>query len=292
MQTSNRVQKILFVILILNLFVAILKIIIGNTISSSSLTADGYHSLSDGLSNVVGLIGIYLAMKPVDRDHPYGHKKFENMTSLLMGFVLIVFSAKIAWEAIEKIHTPSSPNISAESFLFFLLTLFINIFVATYEHKKGIELNSDILIADSTHTKSDIFVTIGVLFTLLAINFGAPPIIDPIISLVVVVFILFGAFSIIKRTSAILVDSAAVEVAQIKNIMTSFSDVVNVHAIRSRRAGNDIFVDMHIWVDPNMTITKSHNLVHNIENKLRDAIHPDIQVIIHVEPDNKKTGYK
>ena len=284
MQNAQKVKKVLIWILFANILVALTKIALGSAITSSSLVADGYHSMSDGLSNVAGLIGIYLAMRPVDRNHPYGHKKYENITGLFIGGVLFVFSLSIAKEAVERIGNPVVPQVTLESLVIIVVTLFINIFVATYEYKKAKELDSDILLADSLHTKSDILVTCGVLATLLAVYFGAPVIIDSVISLVIVVFIWIAAFNIVKKTSSALVDSAAVEVEKIKQVTLSFTSVVDVHAIRSRRSGNDIYVDMHIWVDPQMSIEDAHYLVHKIENKLKEEIHPDIHVLIHPEP--------
>ena len=286
MTNTEKVRKVLLVILVANIAVALLKLFMGYMIQSNSLVADGYHSITDGFSNVVGLIGIYLAMRPIDRNHPYGHKKFENMTGLFIGVLLFLLSINVAKEAVYAIKNPVMPQISMESIIALVATLFVNMFVTTYEHKKGIELESDILLADAAHTKSDIFVTIGVLVTLVAIKCGAPPIIDPVISIVVVVFIWGAAISILKRTSAALVDSAAIEVEQIRKVTMEFPEVIHVHAIRSRRAGNDIYVDMHIHVDGQMSIEKAHALSHAIEDRLKKEIHSDMQVIIHTEPAN------
>ncbi len=288
MYNDKKVRTILIIILIANWTVAFAKIIIGNIINSSSLTADGYHSLSDGLSNIVGIVGLYLAAKPVDKNHPYGHKKYENITSLFISGLLMFLAINIIKEAFGRFSDPVMPQINYESLIVLLLTLFINIFVATYEYKKGIELKSNILVADSMHTKSDIFVSVGVLITLLAIKFGAPPIIDPAISLIVAGFILFAAVEIAKQTSTSLLDTAAVNVEQIREIALSFSDVRDVHAIRSRKSGNDIYIDMHIIINPQMTVEKAHQLVHDIEFALKTNINFDIQLLIHTEPDKIK----
>lgn len=287
MATTEKVRKVLIAILVANIAVAATKLFLGYMVKSNSLVADGYHSMTDGFSNIAGLIGIYMAMRPIDREHPYGHKKFENMTGLFIGVMLFLFSLSVAKDAIYGMSNPVVPQISTVSLIALAATLLVNIFIATYEQKKGKELESDILLADAAHTKSDIFVTIGVLATLLAIKFGAPPIIDPVISIVVVVFIWNAAISVLKRTSAALVDSAAVEVEQIKSITMEFPEVVTVHKIRSRRAGNDIYVDMHIHVDGQMSIEKAHALSHAIEDRLKEELHSDMQVIIHTEPAEK-----
>ena len=284
MQNAQKVRKVLIWIFLANLLVALIKIVLGHTIISSSLVADGYHSLADGLSNIAGLVGIYLSTRPVDRNHPYGHKKYENITGLFIGAVLLVFSLNVAEQAVENIANPVTPQITPESLFVVIVTLVINIIIVVYEQRKAKVLDSDILLADSLHTKSDVLVTCGVLATMLAVYLGAPAIVDAVISLVIVVFIWLAAFRIVKKTSSVLVDSVAVEVEQIKKVALSFDSVVDVHAIKSRRSGNDIYVEMHIWVDSYMSIENAHKLVHAVEQKLRDEIHPDMQVMIHPEP--------
>ena len=123
------------------------------------MTADGFHSLTDGTSNIIGIIGIGFALKPRDEDHPYGHKKFETLAGLGIAMMLFFVSIDIIKGAFAKFFNPVTPNVTVESIIALVVTLIINIFVSTYENKKGKELNSDILIADSMHTRSDIFVS-------------------------------------------------------------------------------------------------------------------------------------
>jgi len=192
MNSNNykKVKQVLWVILFANFAVALLKIIIGAMIKSSSMTADGFHSLSDGSSNIVGLIGIGLASKPIDKDHPYGHKKFEVLSGLFIAGMLLFIGLKIIFDSFSRFVSPIAPSITIESLVTLILTLLINIMVCTYENRVGKKLNSYILISDSLHTKSDIFVSVGVLVTLTGIKLGLPPIIDPITSYLVNIFYL------------------------------------------------------------------------------------------------------
>ena len=173
----KKVKQVLWIILFANFTVALLKIIIGKSIKSSSMTADGFHSISDGSSNIVGLIGITLASKPIDKDHPYGHNKFEVMSSLFIGAMLVFIAGKVVFDALSRFINVVTPNISIGSLIALIITLGINIFVCNYEYKKGKKLNSYILVSDSLHTKSDIFVSVGVLVTLIRIKLGLPSII-------------------------------------------------------------------------------------------------------------------
>ena len=285
----KKVRQVLWIILFANLGVAVLKIVIGTIIKSASMTADGFHSLTDGTSNVVGLIGIRFASKPIDEDHPYGHKKFEMLTGLFIAGMLFFIGGKIIVDAIGRFVNPVIPNITIESLIVLIITLCINIFVSVYECKKGKSLGSQILICDSMHTKSDIYVSVGVLATLICIKIGLPPIIDPIASLVVAGFIIYAAYEVFKGNSDVLVDKAAVNTEKIRDIALSFEQVKDTHDIRSRGSDNDLHIDMHIMTDPNMSVEESHKLIHSIEEKIREEISENAQVIAHLEPFDTET---
>ena len=283
-ENFNKVRQVLWIILFANLAVAALKIIIGTIIKSSSMTADGFHSLTDGSSNIVGLVGIRLASKPIDEDHPYGHKKFETLAGLFIAGMLFFIGGRIIFDAINRFTHPVIPNISFASLIVLLGTLLVNIFVSVIEYKQGKKLNSQILISDSMHTRSDIYVSIGVLATLIFIKLGLPSVIDPIASLIVSGFIIHVAFEIFKYNSEVLVDKAAIDTEKVRNITMSFSQVKDAHHIRSRGDENDLYIDMHIMTEPDMKIEESHALIHKIEEKIRMDINQNIQVIAHLEP--------
>ena len=284
MNEYKKVKNILIVILIANLLVAFSKIIIGNYIGSYSVSADGLHSLADTASNIVGIIVVIIASKPSDKEHPYGHKKFEVLSSLFIGIMLIFIAGKIIIESILQINSRVSLNLTVDSFIILVITLIINIIVSRYEYKAGKKLNSYVLISDSLHTKSDIFISIGVLITLLSIKLGAPVIIDNVVSFVVAGFILYAACKIFKLTIDILVDRAMVEERDVKEAVEDFEEIREIHKIRSRGSENDIYIDMHIMVEPDMTVETSHQLEHNIERKMQEKINENIHVIIHMEP--------
>lgn len=279
-----RIKKVLWVILFANLGVALLKIAIGSIIKSTSMTADGFHSLTDGASNIIGLIGINFASKPVDEDHPYGHKKFETLAGLFIAGMLLIIGVNIIYNAITRFINPITPKVTFESLISLIITLGVNIFVCTYEYSQGKKLKSNILISDSLHTKSDIYVSIGVIFTLICIKLGLPPIIDPIASLVVSGFILHAASEIFKSTSDVLVDKAVVDINKVKEVTMEFNQVRGVHKIRSRGCDNDIYIDMHLLTEPNMSVEQSHELIHDIEKRMQSEIDGNIQIIAHVEP--------
>lgn len=281
----KKIQYILFVILILNIIVAVSKIVMGNVSKSSAMSADGFASLADGLSNVIAIVGVYLASKPEDEDHQYGHGKIEIITGLIIGLFLLYAAFNVVLEAIGKIKNPVDINISPLSLLVMLFTLVINIIVAYYEYKKGNELNSPILIADSLHTKSDIFVTVGVIIALILIRLGMPYILDPVASFVVSLMIFYTAYNVFKENINILIDVKIVDDKEVKNlVMTEYPCVKEMHKIRSRGTKNNVFMDMHIQVDPKMTVEESHRLMHNIERTIQKNIEENAHVIIHIKP--------
>ncbi len=280
----KKIKNVLWIILFANVLVALLKIVIGSKIQSSSMTADGFHSLTDGTSNIIGIIGIGLAVKPKDEDHPYGHKKFETLAGLGIAMMLFFVSATIIKEAFTKFFNPTTPNISAESIIVLVVTLIINIFVTNYESRMGKNLSSDILTADAAHTRSDVFVSIGVLGTLIALKLGLPPIIDPIISLVIAGLIIHTGYEIFKDTASILVDKYVLDNNAVLELLKAFPEVKNVHRIRSRGREDDMFVDLHIMVDGGFTVNEAHALSHNIEENIKKTINENAEVIIHIEP--------
>lgn len=267
-----------------NITVAVAKIIMGTLISSSSMTADGFHSITDGSSNIIGLIGIVIAAKPIDDGHPYGHRKFEALTGLFIVGMLAFLGFKIIIDAVTKYMHPIITEITMESLIVMIITLCINIFISKYEHKKGVELNSTILVSDSMHTRSDIYVTIGVLTTLIGIKLGAPPIIDSVASLIVACVILYAAYEIFKVSSSILVDSTAVETEKIEKIIMDQDGVIGVHKIRSRGTIDDMHIDMHILASSKLSLKESHKLTRKIQDVLRKELNNNADVIVHVEP--------
>ena len=287
MDKYKKVKNILLFILVANLAVTVMKIVVGSLTNSSSVLADGFHSLSDSASNIVGIVGISIAARPKDKTHPYGHTKFEMLSSLFIGMMMVFIALKIVAEAILQIKNPESLNMTTISFVILIITLIINIIVTKYEYSVGKKVNSYILVSGSLHTKSDVYVSLGVLITLICIKLGFPVIIDKLVSFVVGIFILHGAYEIFKSTISILVDSAVIDENIIREIVVEFSEIKYIKNIRSRGCENDIYIDMDIMVEPDMTVEKSHELTHNIENTMREKLNKNIQVATHIEPFHK-----
>ena len=283
----QQIRRVLIYTLILNWGVAVAKLIYGWLIRSASMKADGFHSLSDGSSNLIGLIGIWVASRPIDRTHPYGHKKFETLASVAISGLLFLASLNVIREGIDRFLHPVVPRVALPAFFVMMATMAVNFFVMVYEHRKGKELKSDILISDSLHTRADLLTSTSVLITLLAIQWGYP-IVDPIASLIIALFIGYAAVEILRESTRVLSDGAALPIGEIEEVVRSIKGVRECHQIRSRGRGDDIHIDLHILVDREMDVHRAHHLSNAIENKIKRDFKGVTDVVVHIEPMEEK----
>ncbi len=284
LKNYKEVQKVLLVILVLNILVAGVKTILGYLIHSSSMLADGIHSFSDGASNIIGILGIQLSKKPEDTQHPYGHEKIEMLSSLCIGLLLFFLGVQVFLEGIRSFQNPKAPVITTESMLLLAVTLLINIAVSYFEEKKGKQLKSTILVSDAMHTKSDIYVSFGVFFSLFAIKMGLSAYVDTLMSCLVSFFILHAAWEILRDNVGILLDSKVLEEARIQKVILGHPEIKGVHKIRTRGTLAHVYMDLHILVEKDMTVEVAHKLSHSLEQELQKEFEVEIQVLIHVEP--------
>lgn len=283
----NKIRRVLIGVLALNWGIALVKIIYGISTRCVSITADGFHSLSDGASNIFGLVGINFACQPKDRDHPYGHKKFETFFSLGIALLLFLLAIGLVHESLERLHKPVSPRVDYKSFLIMILTTIINFCVMRYEKKKGALLKSDILTSDAMHTKADIFTSLSVIIALIVIKLGFP-ILDPIATIVISLFIAHSGYEIIKEGQAVLCDMAAIlDDKRITDIVLGIKGVINCHKIRSRGRPDDIHIDMHVQVAADMHMDTAHKISYEIEEAIKKGIPEVTDVVVHMEPKEK-----
>jgi cation diffusion facilitator family transporter len=286
METDERYRKIrrvLFIVLLLNWGVASAKLVYGFLIQSASIKADGFHSFSDGFSNIIGLLGIWIASRPKDRTHPYGHKKYETLTAIAISVLLFLVAFNVAREGILRLFHPVAPEIGLNSFLIMGVTLAINIAVMVYETRRGKALGSDILISDALHTRSDILTSSSVIVALIGIKSGYP-VLDPTASLVIAIFIVYAAIEILKESSRVLSDAVAIPTNEIERVVRLIRGVQECHQIRSRGRFDDIHIDLHVLVDPGMDVHRAHHLSNAIENKIKKDFRGVTDVVVHMEP--------
>ncbi|MBI5206357.1 MAG: cation transporter [Candidatus Firestonebacteria bacterium] len=280
----KNIRYVFILTLIFNWAVALAKIYYGFFSNCISMSADGFHSLSDGASNIIGIIGIHFASQPVDTDHPYGHKKYETLFSMGIALLLFLLAFNLIIKGINQLNNPVIPKIDMISFVIMIITMLVNIIVMKYEYKKGKQLGSDLLTSDAMHTKADILTSLSVIISLIFIKSGYP-IIDPISTIVISIFIAFAGYNIIKKGSQTLCDTQAiVDVKKIFDIVLKIDGVKTCHKIRTRGRLDDIHIDMHVQVNPDMHIDNAHKICYKIENSIKKEIPEITDVIIHIEP--------
>lgn len=284
---AARVKHVLILTLILNIVVAAAKIFYGYFTNSISITSDGFHSLFDGLTNVIGLIGIWIASHPPDARHPYGHRKFETLFTIAISFMVFITCFQILKKVYFSFKETPETVVTTLSFIIMLATMGINIFVAKYETKKGKELRSDFLIADAMHTKSDILASTAVIIGLIFIKLGYP-FADSVVGLIITFFIAKMGYDILKKATDTLVDTACLNTSVIESLVKNVDGVKGCNDIRTRGSENSISLDMRVLVAPDMTIAKAHNIVDYIENRIKKEFPSVVDVVVHIEPENSQ----
>lgn len=278
-----RISNILIWVLALNWAVALAKIIYGHMTNSLSMLADGLHSLSDGSSNIIGLLGIFVASHPKDVEHPYGHRKYETLTSMGIAMILFFIAFNVIRMSIHRFVHRVVPDVNPLSFIVMIGTLLINVAVMRYEYNRGRELKSDFLVADSYHTGSDIFASISVIISLISVKMGFP-VADVIAGFIISLLICYIGIDILKHGSRVLCDYVAMEAKEVEQAISDIPGVVGCHRIRTRGRPDDIHVDLHVTVDKNMAVEKAHELSTDIEKRIRERFAGVTDVIVHIEP--------
>lgn len=280
-----KVRAVLLGVLSLNLVVALAKMGYGAFTGSISMQADGFHSLFDGTSNVIGLVGIWLASRPADPSHPYGHGKFETYASAAIGGMLMFAAYSVGSEAWQRLVSGPDipPRVDAGSFAVMLGTLSVNVGVTLYERHVGNRLGSAILIADASHTGSDVLVSLGVIGGLAAVSLGYPAA-DPLIALAVAGAIVVTAIRVLGEASATLSDTARLDPIRVCDSVLDVPGVLGCHSVRTRGSESDVYVDLHIQVDRGASVEAGHAIAERVERAVCKAFPEVRDVIVHLEP--------
>ncbi len=290
LDNRSEVRKVLLITLLLNLFVMGLKAVVGFWTGSLSLQADALHSVTDSANNVLGLIASRFSSPQPDRDHPYGHQKFEAVGALGIAAFLGIACFEILQGAIERLFRGLTPvNISAPELWLLLIVLGVNIFVTFYERGVGKRVGSPILIADAQHTMSDVWVTITVLLGLIGVwqarllNLPQLQWLDVILAFPVALLVFSSGWKVLKENLPWLVDEMAIAPEAIQAIVMQVPGVINCHNITSRGLlGRQVFIEMDLIVDA-QDVEAAHQITEDVETLLEERFSP-VRVRIHVEP--------
>jgi cation diffusion facilitator family transporter len=278
------VTRVLVIVLLLNLAVAAIKLVIGRRTGALSLVADSLHAMLDASSNVVGLVGIAVAGRPADAGHPYGHRRFETLAALGIGLFILSGLAGILYEVMQGLAgTRPPPNVSWESAAIVLITILANLAISRYESRQAVELKSALLEADAGHTMSDTMGACGVLLSFGAVALGFRQA-DLVAAVLVAILIGRTAFKILRANLGVLADHVQLDPAEVRRVALQVAHVRGAHKIRSRGSIDHVHVDLHIHVDPAMSVERAHQVTHEVVAAVRAAFPEVADVIIHTEP--------
>ncbi|MFM6012335.1 MAG: cation diffusion facilitator family transporter [Dolichospermum sp.] len=279
----TEVRKVLIITLLLNVFVMGLKVVVGYWTGSLSLLADALHSVTDSANNILGLVAIKFSSPLPDREHPYGHNKFEAVGALGIAAFLGIACFEIVQGAVERIIKGGEPvKVSPPELWLLLIVLGVNIFVAFYERHVGRRIGSSILVADATHTMSDVWVTISVIGGLIGVWLGYQ-LLDVILAFPVALLVFWSGWSVLKENLPWLVDQMAIAPEIIHTIAISVPGVLNCHDIASRGViGRQVFIEMHLIVNAE-DVETAHIITEEVERQLQERFSP-VRILIHVEP--------
>jgi cation diffusion facilitator family transporter len=289
---SKEGLRVTIIGMVINILLTVIKIVTGVIGNSAALIADGAHSLSDLLSDFVVIFSIRISSRPEDDSHNFGHKKIENLASVIVGIMLLVAGALILSESAAAIYdfiqgTPIEKP-AMITFYVALLSIFSKELLYQYTHRVAKRLDSDMIEVNAWHHRTDAFSSVGV-----AAGIGAAillgdrwTILDPIMAVLLALYILYIAAKIIySSTNDLMEASLSPEVNnEIKSIIMNCSGVLNMHSLKTRKLGSSKAIDMHIMIDGNLTVKEADEIQKEIESSLKRRFGPDTYVIIKVEP--------
>ena len=284
LERGAAVRRVLRGLLVANIAVVIAKAIIGWYAGSLAVMGDAAHSSVDAVYNVLGLIVIRVAARAPDEEHPYGHRKFETLAALGICVVLAVTSFELLHGAVARLIAGGHlVQMSDRALVLLLGTLATNVFVAWYENRRGQQLSSELLIADAAHTRTDVFITIGVLIGVLFSRQGYLWV-DSAVAIAIAVLIVRVAYQILQRVVPVLVDERAIPEPTIRQSAQAVDGVVSAYGIRSRGGNACVrYAEVTIAVDPNANVAAAHAIADAVEERLKNELELE-EVTVHVEP--------
>ena len=277
---DRKVRQIILIEGSANGLVLLAKAFVGFTTGSLAIIGDALHSLTDVANNLVAWAVVKHASKPADKEHPYGHRKFETLAVLGLAVLLVVLAFELGIHAIRR--ESAEVESSGIEIVIMLAVLVVNVLLASWQHMWAKRLNSSILHADASHTFADVLTTLVVItgWQLSAMGYIW---LDQICALGVAVFILYLAYQLFKKVAPILVDEYAVDPEKLSQIVSDIDGVEGVGRIRSRWIGNDATLDMIILVAPHLTTSESHQICDRVESEIESEFSIS-DISIHVEP--------
>jgi len=275
------IRRVLIITMLLNFLATGIKLAAGLATGALSVVADGLDSLFDGISNLVGLVGLNLAARPPDSDHPYGHRKFETIAALSIAFLLFLTSWQLLQIAWERWWSDAVPEVNLWTIVAMVASMLIQGGTSYYELRQGRRLKSEVLVADALHTRASILVSFSVLVGLLLVGLGYPKA-DPLLAAFVAVMIAKIGVDILRETLPVLVDQAAFDPSQIAQAVDDVGGIESFHRVRSRGAAGSAAIDLHVRVSAEKTVREANVIADEVRRRLL-ALDGVSDVTVHIE---------
>lgn len=271
--------------LILNIMIATSKLVIGTLLKWPTLAADGIHTFSDGLTNIIALVSIRFASKPKDENHPYGHGRIESMAMLVIVAFLVYLSFEVLSKGLTQILNPVPITYNPLMIVMLVLAFSFDITVVSIKFIVGRKHHHRLLLADAKHSLSDMMSTVLVAASaLFVVGLGFDPRFDGVLSVLIGLLIFKIAIEVFKESAKELLDEAILTPERIEDIVLTHPLVHSIHEVRSRLSGKIIYLDFHAQCDPELTLITTHTLVHDLEVMIQKELGDHVHVIVHVEP--------
>lgn len=287
-KTATRVTM---VSIISNMLLSAFKLLAGILAHSGAMISDAIHSASDVFSSIIVIIGVKFSSKTSDREHPYGHERFECVAAIILSIVLFITGFIIGFEAVKNIIGGNYESLSTPGILA-LVAAFISIFVkeAMYHYTRfyARRLDSSALMADAWHHRSDSLSSIGALIGIVGARMGFP-VLDPVASILICIFIVKAAIDIFMDAINKMVDHSCDEATEtaIRNCAASQEGVLDIDFLHTRIFGNKIYVDIEISADGNRPLTETHAIAERVHDSIETEFSKVKHIMVHVNPYQK-----
>ncbi|KJR68496.1 cation diffusion facilitator family transporter [Bacillus velezensis] len=283
-------SKIAFLSVISNSLVVMLKIVVGIITGSVAILSEAIHSFLDLIAAFIAFISVRISKKPADTGHPYGHGKVENLSGTIETILIFAAGIWMIYECVQKLVNPAPVHLPVLGIVVMLAGALINLIVSKFVKREAEKVNSVAMKSNALHLLTDVYTSLGVAASLLVVTLTDWYILDPIIGMVLAVYIIYEAFKLMKEAFPPLIDTRLSEEEEktiLKIIETFQQEFIEIHDFRTRRSGPQEYIDFHLVVASHVTIKDVHDLCDRIERDITNEF-KQAQVMIHPEPESER----
>lgn len=288
--SSARPAKIAALSILSNSFVFLMKLVVGLITGSVAVISEAIHTSLDLMASIIAFFSVKISSKPPDREHPYGHGKFENVSGTIETLLIFVAGIWIIYESVQKLVEPAPIKMPMLAVFAMLLGAAINIIVGRKVQKVGDEYRSVAMSSNALHLLTDVYASVGVAVSLVIVSLTNFYILDPLIGIGIAIYIMKEAYELGKKSFLPLLDTrlSKEEEERVHEIISDYKDeYIEYHDFRSRRSGPEEYIDFHLVVPSHMNVETAHDLCDRIERDIKKELHSPT-VFIHIEPEHER----